>query len=194
LMGQWCAREGLPTLHLVEPLPEVGSDPGGPWTPVRLQALRRGMSRDHLQVAPADNPRRGAGPCVPISRALVRYPDLLMQQQVLHWQSQRAVRYPAVDLERRLAEYAWPCEVAERVVRGARYWGLKYLEDRVGQEVEAVILERPAAGYVIEVEGCQVRSFLPGGRERRGEPGDRLRVQIVQVSARRDHLLLRRTG
>lgn len=57
--------------------------------------------------------------------------------------------------------------------------------------MEAVILERPSAGYLIEVEGCQVRTFLPGNRERRGEPGDRLRVEIVQVSARRDRLLLR---
>lgn len=192
LVGQWCAGQGLPALYLVEPLPAAGSDPGGEWTPARHYAVQRGLSRERLQVNPEADPRRGTSPCVPMSRPLARYTDLLMQQQLVHWAVQGSARYSAVELERLLEENAWAQEVGERVTRGARrYWGLKYLEDRVGQEVEAMILERPAAGYVIEVEGCQVRTFLPGTRERRGAPGDRLRVEVVQASARRDHLLVR---
>lgn len=192
LVGQWCVREGIPALYLVEALPAAGSDPGGEWTPARHYAVQRGLSRDRLGVSPEVNPRRGAGPCVPMSRPLARYTDLLMQQQLVSHLAQGAPHYTAEDLERVLEENTWTREVAERVTRGARrYWGLKYLEDRVGQEMGAVILERPSAGYLIEVEDCQVRTFLPGTRERRGEPGDWLRVEIVQVSARREQLLLR---
>ncbi len=192
LVGQWCAREGIPALYLMESLPAAGSDPGGPWTPARRYALQRGLSRDHLQLNPEVNLRRGAGFCVPMRRSLERYIDLVMQQQLAHWVATGRPRYSGAELERMLEEGAWAREVAERVTRGAqRYWGLKYLEGRVGQVLEAEILERPSAGYLIEVEGCQVRAFLPGNRERRGVPGDRLRVEIVQVSARREQLLLR---
>ena len=192
LVGQWCARQGIPALYLVEPLPAPGSDPGGEWTPARRFAVQRGLSRDRLQLNPEVNPRRGTGPYVSMSRPLARYTDLVMQQQLAHWAGQGRALYDEADLEGMLEAGAWSREMAPRLVQGARrYWGLKYLEDRVGQELEGVILERPAAGYVIEVEDCQVRAFLPGTRERRGEPGDWLRVEIVQASARRDQLLLR---
>lgn len=120
LVGQWCVREGIPACYLVESLPAPGSDPGGHWTPARHYAVQRGLSHDQLQLFPEVNHRRRAGPCVPMSRPLERYSDLMMQQQLVHWQSRGMPCFSPADLERVLAEGAWPREVAERVTQGAR--------------------------------------------------------------------------
>ena len=73
-----------------------------------------------------------------------------------------------------------------------RYWLLKYLEEKAGEEVEGVVLERAGTGLLLELDECGFKAFLPGGREVWAAPGDRIRVRLAQVSARRDLIHIER--
>jgi hypothetical protein len=75
-------------------------------------------------------------------------------------------------------------------VNARRYWALKALELRAGEELEAIVVDRAGLGYsvVIPLVGC--RAYVPVLREMWANPGDSLTVRIELVSAQRDVLKL----
>jgi exoribonuclease R len=91
------------------------------------------------------------------------------------------------EVARALEETAWMRETAGRIEReGRRYWTLKYLEGKQGEEMEAVVLERRGGGYLVELCDCRLKGSIHGSNELWAVPGDRMRVRVGQVSARRD--------
>jgi len=127
---------------------------------------------------------------VPGAAPAESYLDLMMQRQLLA----RLGCGPELsqeDLHRAVEDTAAGREAAEEIGRSARrYWLLKVLEERVGEGLPALVLERAGLGYVVELEGVGIRDYVPVRGELAAAPGDRIEVLVEQASARRDLLRL----
>ncbi len=187
LAGAFCAQKGIPSVYQVEPVSPGKSVEGDEYDAARVHAQKKQMSRGRLQTdPPAHGPLR-----VCIGQPLDGYEDLLMQRQLVGFIAHGTLQYAREDLAQGLAATTWAREAAAKVMGSARhYWQLKYLEKKVGEEVEGVVLERAGIGLLVELDCCLLKVFLPGGREAWAAPGDRIRATVSLVSARRDLIRL----
>lgn len=145
------------------------------------------LSGATLQAAPDRHHGLGVEAYAPTSQPLHRYADWLMHRQLVCLVQGGKPVFSEEELERALVETAWTREVTGQIeAAGRRYWLLKDLEGRLNDELGAVVLERRGRGYLVELEDCRLNGFVHGGRELWAMPGDRMRVRVVQVSARRD--------
>ncbi|MBW1956840.1 MAG: exoribonuclease II, partial [Deltaproteobacteria bacterium] len=71
-------------------------------------------------------------------------------------------------------------------VRRSRYWLLKFLEKRIGQKEEAIVLGRSRTGYqaLIPEYMMECRVSVPASYELK--PEDVIRITIQHVDARND--------
>ena len=183
LVGEFCVREGIPAIYQVRPAPTEHLVEGDQYDPVRTHAQKKHLPRALLQVEPASEGESRAA----IGRPFHRGADLLVHQQLAGFIARGVPEYSQEELERGLGGTAWAREIVGKITPSARrYWLLKRLESRVGQEVEAVVVERAGTGLLVELCEGGLKVFIPGGREVWATPGDRIRAKLGQVSARRD--------
>ena len=187
LAGAFCARNGIPSVYRVEPVSPGISVEGEEYDAAQVHAGKKQMSRGRLQTEPpAHGPRR-----VCIGQPLDGYEDLLMQRQLLGYIADGTHRYSREDLARGLSATTLARDAAAKVMGSARhYWQLKYLEEKAGEEVEGVVVERAGVGILVELDCCLLKVFVPGRRETWAAPGDRIRAMVGLVSARRDLIRL----
>ncbi len=125
----------------------------------------------------------------PISDPFGSALDFAMQRQLLQWIGKVTMVKSDADLSRVLETTAYAREVKRDVERASgRYWLLKYLEAIDDGVTEGVVIERMAGGVIVGLLGDQLRTFVPTRRERNVDAGDRVRVDVDRVSARRNEL------
>ncbi len=71
-----------------------------------------------------------------------------------------------------------------------RYWILKHLQDLVGTEQEALIIEKRRQRYVVLLTDYMLESSLPSNSSKDLEPADMITVRIEQANARSDTLAI----
>ena len=186
LAGEFCATHGIPAIYRVES--PVGTVlVGEQHDPVACHRQKRLMPKATLQVAPSPHHGLGAAQYAPISRPCHRYTDLLMHQQLVHFLAHGTPRYSSDDLEEALLRTAHARGVAAQTEAGARrYWLLKHLEGRFGQDVDAVVLERSPGGHLVQLADCLLKVFEPVRGREHFPPGRPVQVRLSHVSARRD--------
>jgi|GEM_PF-1480636 len=200
-VGDLCLSERVPAIYQVQDSPPSSpSRPGAkPSTTegmvaddaVAAHPLQRNLRWPRLQVEPAANKFLGLKLCVAVTEPLHRHWDLVMQRQLVHLATHRQPRYSFAELESELLNTATARDAARRVTSsGRRYWMMKYLEDRAEGEVEAVVLERAGFGYVVLLDECYLKTYVPADRQLWATAGDRVRLKVEQVSARRDEVRL----
>ncbi|MDM8535987.1 ribonuclease catalytic domain-containing protein [Desulfobacterales bacterium HSG17] len=72
--------------------------------------------------------------------------------------------------------------------RRKRYWLLKYLETRIGQKEEAIVLKKRRSSYLTLMTEYMIECFLPLSSGINVKPEDLVRVTIQHVNARKDAL------
>ena len=185
-VAEFCVGQGIPAIYRVASAPTEKLD--------RVESERvwiheqiRLLGRATLQAEPGRHCALGVEGYVPVSQPLHRYPDLLMHRQLAEYLHSGRLLLSQEEVARALEETAWMRETAGRIEReGRRYWTLKYLEGKQGEEMEAVVLERRGGGYLVELCDCRLKGSIHGSNELWAVPGDRMRVRVGQVSARRD--------
>ncbi len=186
-VGALCSAERVPAIYQVQDSPLSSAPQGGGEVSsaegmvvddaVAAHPLQRNLRWPQLQVEPAANEFLGLDQCVSATEPLNRHWDLVMQRQLLHMAAHRRPRYTDADLQGELLNTATARDAARRVTAsGRRYWMEKYLEARVGGEVEAVVLERAGFGYVVLVDECFLKTYVPADRELWAPAGDRVRL------------------
>ena len=185
VIGEICGEQGIPAVYRTQPEGRILE--GEVDERVRVHEQVKLLSGASLQTVPDRHHGLGVEAYVPASRPLHRYADWLMHRQlVAHVQTGQPL-FSEEEVERALVETAWAREVTGKIeAAGRRYWLLKYLEGRLEDEIDAVVVERRGRGYLVELEECRLKRFVHGGRELWAVPGDRMRVRIVQISARRE--------
>ena len=193
LAGAWCMQQAVPAIYRSQSLPMERLTTAAEWDPVALHEQLKHVERAVWQIPPAPNQMLGLDYCTSWSGPLDCYLDLLMQQQIVAVLTTNQPRYHAADLERVLQETAWSRDAAWQSERRARrYWLLKALEERVGDEVDGTVVERMGAACLVLLDAYPLKVFVPPQREAWATPGDRIRLSVAQVSARRDLIRVER--
>lgn len=195
LAGRLCVEHGLPAIYRVEdPCPEILTDPEH-YDPVACHRQRRAMPRATLQTQPSPHRGLGVDVCAPIGWPYACYTDLLMHQQILSFLNSGRASYSEEDLRQAVLYTTYERATAREIeVRSRRYWLLRYLEEHVGGEVEAVVLERLRNGYLVELSEPRFRAFCPVRTQPTLAPGTRVNVRLTKVAPRADVIRLELTG
>ena len=190
-VSAFCRERGIPAIYRVDGGPAKIIERGDEGERVWVHEQVKLMSRATSQTVPARHYGLGVDGYVQVSQPLHRYTDLVMHRQLVHFAECGRPAYDEKEMGRSLIDTAWARQAVGRTAaEGRRYWLLKYLEGKIGEEVDAVVLERRGAGYLVELSECRLKRMISGGRELWAVPGDRMRVKVVRASARRDLLRL----
>jgi len=185
LTGRLCAEQGLPAVYRVsDACSEILADPYD-YDAVQCFRQRRDLPKEHLQIEPAPHHTLGAEGLVPLDRPFSRFPDLLVHQQIMASMAGRAAPHDAADLGRALLYGLHARTIARDIERGAlRYWLIRYLEQHVGDEIEAVVLHPVRGGYRVELTETRLWTdcrAMPGVDLR---PGAMVYVRVTSADAR----------
>lgn len=126
-----------------------------------------------------------------ISSPLRRYPDFLMQRQLLGWLQNREIEYSEAELAAILSQIKEGMELLANLERNSReYWMYKYLENQKGLEVTSVVLKiLPSQKVLILFEDLMLKTVvkLPPGKNY--PPGEKLHFKLQGVNPRRVEIL-----
>lgn len=186
-----CFDRRIPAIYRKQDPPEgeLPPLPEGPYDPIAVRAFRRRLRRGEVSLQPGSHYALGLPAYVQITSPLRRYQDLAVQRQIKASLSGRPLPYEAAEI----ARIAATTEEAERAARQAEagsnaYWILKYLEARIGQDLEAVILETEPRRSLVEI-GETLSGAILTPRDGHA-PGARLLVRIESVRPREGILRL----
>lgn len=198
-LGHHCHDQGVEAIYMARELgviddvkADLVTDIEADAEAVRAYRMEGRVLNMTLGSKPAPHPGLGLSLCAAGVEPMRRYVDLVMQRQLLAML--QAGTLPPATLERAVLETHAAREAAQRVEASSqRYWSLKWLEQPGHEEgISCVVVEPRGPGYLVLLEGGPAGAFAPANRGQRVEaaPGQRLRLRIEQVSARRNVLRL----
>jgi exoribonuclease-2 len=151
---------------------------------------RRLLNRFVLGNAPEKHSGLGLNAYVTATSPIRKYFDLVNQRQV------RSVLglgepYSVEEIDRIRQEMEVPMSHVARLQMGRqRYWLLKYLEKRIGQKEEAIVLMRRRNSFQVLLTDYMLECDLPMTGFLDLKPEDLIQVTIQSVSARKDAVSL----
>jgi exoribonuclease-2 len=186
LMARFLSENGMPAIFRSQPDPRERLYRGEDGTLFQHWMQRRLLNRFVLGHAAEKHSGLGLAAYVTATSPIRKYFDLVTQRQV------RAVLgleepYSAEDVDGILQDLSMPMSRVGRLQVGRqRYWLLRYLERRIGQKEEAIVLVRRRHSYQVLLTDYMLECDLPitGGFELK--PEDLIQVTIQNVSARKD--------
>jgi len=186
LMARFLSENGMPAIFRSQPEPRERLYRGEDGTLFQHWMQRRLLNRFVLGHAAEKHSGLGLAAYVTATSPIRKYFDLVTQRQV------RAVLgleepYSAEDVDGILQDLSMPMSRVGRLQVGRqRYWLLRYLERRIGQKEEAIVLVRRRHSYQVLLTDYMLECDLPitGGFELK--PEDLIQVTIQNVSARKD--------
>ena len=151
---------------------------------------RKLLSRFQLGSDPKPHAGLGLPSYVTATSPIRKYTDLVIQRQ-LRATSGLEQPYTREEMDKIIAGLEKPLsQVGRTQYARNRYWLLKHLEGRVGQQEEAMVLFKRRNGFVILLSNYLLECPLSGAEGVRLKPEDQIRVTIQHVSARNNILNL----
>jgi exoribonuclease-2 len=186
LMARFLSENGMPAVFRSQPEPRERLYRGEEGSLFQHWMQRRLLNRFALSHAAEKHSGLGLAAYVTATSPIRKYFDLVTQRQV------RAVLgleepYSAEEIDGILQDLAHPMTRVGRLQAGRqRYWLLRYLERRIGQKEEAMVLVRRRHGYQVLLTDYMLECDLPitGGFELK--PEDLVQVTLQNVNARKD--------
>jgi exoribonuclease-2 len=186
LMARLLAEHGVPAIFRSQPAPRDRLYRGEEGTLFQHWMQRRLLSRFALGHAPETHSGLGLGAYVTATSPIRKYFDLVTQRQVRSILGLEAA-YTAEEIDAILAALETPMGTVGRLQAGRqRYWLLRYLEQRVGQKEEAIVLLRRRSSYQILLTEYMLECDLPISGYLDLKPEDLVQVTLQKVDARRD--------
>lgn len=191
--AEWCRDREIPAVYRGQDPPAV--QPTIPRDRAlaghELHRILRTMRKATLRSEPS--PHAGLGvPCyTQVTSPLRRYQDLLMHRQLKHYLRRGAPALSSDDLMATFSEVEELQASRSLVERESRrYWQLKALEPRVGEELDAEVLREAGRRMILELLGTGLQvAWHPDAPV---HPGDRFPVRLRAADARRDRLVVER--
>jgi exoribonuclease-2 len=187
LMARFLKSYGLAAIFRAQPAPRERLFRGEEGTLFQNWMQRRLLNRFLLGVEAQQHSGLGLEAYVTATSPIRKYSDLVTQRQV------RAAlgleqAYPREEIEAVIRDLEQPMGIVARLQMARhRYWLLKYLEGRVGEREEAIVLGRRRNAWQVLLTNYMLECDLPpGGMELR--PENLVQVIIQQANARRDVL------
>jgi exoribonuclease-2 len=149
---------------------------------------RKQISRFMLGCEPESHSGLGLDAYVTATSPIRKYFDMITQRQL------RALlgldsAYDRDQVATILAHLETPMRTVSRVqYQRQRYWTLKYLEKKIGQKTEAIVLQKRRNGYLALITEYMLECQLPLSIGIDLKPEDLVQVTIQYVNARSDML------
>lgn len=186
LMARFLAKHNLPAIYRSQPEPRerlYGMDGGTLFQNLMQQRL---LCRFVLGCEPEHHSGLGLDAYVTATSPIRRYFDLATQRQI------RAIfgleePYTREEIKRIIQSLEQPLSCASKVQYNRnRYWLLKYLEGKVGQKEDAIVLYKRRNSYQVLIPGYMIECDLPLSSGIDLNPSDLIQITIQHVDARRN--------
>jgi exoribonuclease-2 len=189
LAAQFLADHGIPALYRGQPDPREPIKPAPDKSLLELWQDRRRLSRVVMDLTPS--PHWGLGlPCYTFATSPIRrYLDLIIHRQLLAVVSGHPPIYTADDLEQILSTIEPAMRRAGQLkTRRLRYWLLKNLSTRIGQKLEALVLDSLPYRSRLMFPDILLELFMTAPASVKLSPGDNVLVRLDRVNPRADQI------
>jgi exoribonuclease-2 len=189
LAAQFLANHGIAAIYRGQPDPREPIKAHADKSLLELWQDRRRLSRVVMDLSPS--PHWGLGvPCYTFATSPIRrYLDLVIHRQLLAAVSGQAPIYGPEELEQILTIIDPAMRRAGQLkTRRLRYWLLKHLASRVGQRLEALVLESLPHRYRLMLPDILLEFFMASPATVRLSPGDTVLVRLDRVNPREDQI------
>ena len=188
LMARFLAKHDVPAIFRSQPEPRARLYKGNEGTLFQNWMQRKLLSRYVLNMEPEYHSGLGLEAYVTATSPIRKYYDFATQRQI------RAILgleepYSIEDIQRiiQLLEQPISCVLKIQNTRH-RYWLLKYLETRINQKEEALVLFKRKNSYQVLMKEYMLECELPVSSGIDLKPEDLIQVRIQHVNARNDVL------
>ena len=181
LVAEYAASNGVAVIFRAQDPPREPINQPATYDPVALDQIFRLLTKSKLSLTPQPHSGLGLNAYTQLTSPLRRYPDLVIQRQLLAHLSGGPLPYEQQQLLEVLGS-AHAVEAENRSLENsaAREFSLRYLEKRRADfDSEAIVVARLTGGYLIEPCGLPIRGKLLARWEL--ELGDRVRVNIEGI-------------
>jgi exoribonuclease-2 len=188
LMGRFLKERGLPAVFRSQPEAKERLYRGDSDSLFQNIMQRRLLNRFVLGRKPEAHAGLGLDTYVTATSPIRKYCDLITQRQI---RSAFELEAPYADdeIEAIIRQLELPMSQVSRIQhRRVRYWILKYLEKRVGQKEEAIVLSKRRRSYQILIPDYMIECDIPFTSGLDLKPEDLIQVVIQRANARRDIL------
>ena len=150
---------------------------------------RRSLSRAELQVTPSCHTSLGISRYTTVTSPIRRYPDLVVQRQLAALLSDNQPVYTMQRLEKLIAETTEILKQANYLeIRRQRYWILRYLKDKRGEKIPAIVVGRFGNRIQILLPEYMLETTIPFQLVKGLCEGDEIEVQILGARPMDDEL------
>jgi exoribonuclease-2 len=190
LMARYLTEHNVPAIFRSQPDPRerlITKDEG---TLFQNWMQRKHLSRFILSSKPDNHSGLGLDAYVTATSPIRKYFDLATQRQIRSILNLEK-SYSKEEIEKIIHMLQLPMSHVGRIqYRRNRYWLLKYLEGKIGQKEEAIVLGRRRNTYQILIKEYLIECSLPLQSGYNLKPEDLIQITIQHVNARRDILVV----
>ncbi len=188
LMGRFLKEHGLPAVFRSQPEAKERLYRGDSDSLFKNIMQRRLLNRFVLSRKSETHAGLGLDTYVTATSPIRKYCDLITQRQIRS-AFELEVPYTDDEIEAIIRQLELPMGQVSRIQhRRVRYWILKYLEKRVGQKEEAIVLSKRRRSYRVLIPEYMIECDIPFTSGLDLKPEDLVQVVIQRASARRDVL------
>jgi exoribonuclease-2 len=190
LSAKYLAENDMPAIFRTQPQPRERLYRGDEGTLYQNWMQRRFLSRFVLSHHADKHSGLGLDAYVTATSPIRKYFDLITQRQM------RAALgleqpYTSEEIDRLIQLLEVPMSQVPRIQSGRhRYWLLKYLEQRIGEKEEAIVLKKQRNHYQILLSNYMIECDLPISGGFVLKPEDLIQVTIQNVRAREDQIVV----
>lgn len=184
LFALYLAEHGVPALYRIQAQPSEPIEEGEPDDIYLHFKQRRLLNRVEITTKPGLHSSLGVSPYTHATSPIRRYLDLVMQRQLARVLASGQPLYSTGELEE-LAMQVEPVVRQGFKVRQARqrYWLLKWLEERVGQTLPGVVMERQMRRWQLLLTDIMMLCTIPAQGAPGLSPGQKVGIVIERVDA-----------
>ncbi|MFZ0135240.1 MAG: ribonuclease catalytic domain-containing protein [Desulfobacterales bacterium] len=188
LMGRFLKERGLPAVFRSQPEARERLYRGDSASLFQNIMQRRLLNRFVLSHAAETHTGLGLDTYVTATSPIRKYCDLVTQRQI-RAAFDLEVPYTSAEIDAIIGQLEVPMSQVSRLQhRRVRYWILKYLEQRVGQKEEAIVLAKRRRSYQVLIPEYMIECDIPFTSGLVLKPEDSIQVIIQRANARRDVL------
>jgi exoribonuclease II len=188
LMAKFLSGHGVPAVFRSQPGPRDRLYKGCEGTLFQNYMQRRLLSRFMLLNQAERHSGLGVDAYVTATSPIRKYYDLVTQRQIRSVFGQEAP-YSAQEIDQIIQRLQEPMlRVSRMQTQRNRYWILKYLESRIGQKEEAIVIGRKRNAYQILLTEHMLECDLATTSRIELKPENQIQVTIQHVNARKDVL------
>jgi exoribonuclease-2 len=185
IMARFLRDNGLAAVFRSQPEPKERLYKRNEGTLFQNWMQRRRLNRFVLDTAPERHSGLGLDAYITATSPIRKYFDLITQRQVRAALGLEAP-YTAEEIGSLMQQLEQPMASVSRMQHHRHlYWLLRYLEQRVGQRTEAVVLQKRRNGYQVLLTEYMVECDMPVAAGRTLKPEEVIEVTIQNVNARK---------